>query len=145
MAKLVWLILPEQNDPSDEWEPRSVFATWELAVARIEDGAEPDDVEVEVEDEDHVECVIPEREEAYRIVRIPVEESSTTEVQRIERDKAREFLLMLLDPMRDRFTAAQGIDTGNFFVNGEFIERLYRVIDDRDEIGNLIGDLLQGK
>ena len=55
MAKLVWLILPEQNDPSDEWEPRSVFATLELAVARIKDGAEPDDVEVEVEDEDHVE------------------------------------------------------------------------------------------
>lgn len=145
MAKLVWLILPEQNDPSDEWEPRSVFATWELAVARIKDGAEPDDVEVEVEDEDHVECVIPEREEAYRIVRIPVEESSTTEVQRIERDKARELLLMLLDPMRDRFTADQGINTGNFFIDGEFIERLYRVIDDRDEIGNLIGDLLQRK
>jgi hypothetical protein len=93
MAKLVWLILPEQNDPSDEWEPRSVFATLELAVARIKDGAEPDDVEVEVEDEDHVECVIPEREEAYRIVRLPVEEAMTTEVQRIERDRAQEQMI----------------------------------------------------
>ena len=46
----------------------------------------------------------------------------TTEVQRIERDKAQEFLLMLLDPMRDRFTAGQGINTGNFFVDGEFID-----------------------
>jgi hypothetical protein len=38
-----------------------------------EEGAAPEEVQVAVEDDDHVECTVPEYDEVFRIVRLPVE------------------------------------------------------------------------
>lgn len=67
----VWLVRPPSD--ADDWEPASVFETWEQAVAAL---TEPDGGKVEVEEiGPHRVRVTSGDDNAYEVIAVPIEYS----------------------------------------------------------------------